>query len=167
MQSAPVDAYSLPQRLLHWGMALLIFFNLLFPDGMNEWHRAMRRTGIATADQVAAANIHAYVGIAILALAIIRVCLRFSQGAPIEIAGEPAIFRLAAKVVHFGLYAFIFVMPLTGIAAYYFGMDAVGSLHADVLKVVLWVFVAAHVAGALVHQFYWKTNVLKRMTVGR
>jgi cytochrome b561 len=58
-------------------------------------------------------------------------------------------------------------MPLTGIAAYYFGMDAVGSLHADVLKVVLWVFVAAHVAGALVHQFYWKTNVLKRMTVGR
>jgi len=134
---------------------------------MNEWNRAMRRTGSATADQVAAANIHAYVGIAILVLAIVRVCLRFSQGGPLEVAEEPAIFRLAAKIVHLGLYAFIFVMPLTGIAAYYFGMDAVGSLHADVLKVVLWAFIAAHVAGALVHQFYWKTNVLRRMTVGR
>ena len=80
---------------------------------------------------------------------------------------DETIFRLAAKVVHFGFYAFIFVMPLTGIAAYYFRMDAVGSLHADVLKVVLWAFIAAHVAGALAHQFYWKTNVLRRMTVGR
>ena len=167
MPSASVDAYSPPQRLIHWAMALLIFFNLLFPDGMNEWHRAMRRSGAATADQIAAANIHAYVGVAILVLAIIRVCMRFSQGAPIEVAGEPAIFRLAAKVVHFGFYAFIFMMPLTGIAAYYFRMDAVGSLHADVLKVVLWAFIAAHVAGALAHQFYWKTNVLRRMTVGR
>lgn len=76
-------------------------------------------------------------------------------------------FRVAAKAVHVGLYAFIFLMPLTGIAAYYFGADAAGSLHADVLKVVLWVLIAAHVAGALVHQFYWKTNVLRRMTVGR
>ncbi|QFY61609.1 cytochrome b [Rhizobium grahamii] len=167
MRSTPVDAFSLPQRLLHWGMALLIFFNLLFPDGMNEWHRAMRHGNVPSADQVAAANIHAYVGIAILVLAIVRVCLRLLQGAPAEIEDEPLLFRVAAKAVHVGLYAFIFVMPLTGIAAYYFGANTAGSLHADVLKVILWVLIAAHVAGALVHQFYWKTNVLRRMTVGR
>ncbi|MDP9810620.1 cytochrome b561 [Rhizobium tibeticum] len=102
-------------------MALLIVFNLLFPDGMNEWHRAMRRGGIASADQVSAANIHAYVGTAILALAIVRVCLRRVQGGPPVVSEEPAIFRLVAKVVHFGLYAFIFAMPVTGIAAYYPG----------------------------------------------
>ncbi|WP_208249530.1 cytochrome b [Rhizobium sp. T1470] len=167
MQSTPVDAYSLPQRLLHWGGALLIFFNLLFPDGMNEWHRAMRRGAIASPDQLSAANIHAYVGIAILALAIVRVCLRLVQGAPPVVSQEPAILRLVAKVVHIGLYAFIFAMPVTGIAAYYFGVDPAGSLHADVLKVVLWALIAAHVAGALVHQFYWKSNVLRRMTIGR
>lgn len=166
MRSAP-DAYSLPQRLVHWAMALLIFYNLLFPDGMNEWHRAVRRGGIPSVDQVSAANLHAYVGIAILMLAIIRVCLRLVQGAPAEIAAEPAVFRLAAKLVHFGLYAFIFAMPLTGIAAYYFGVDAAGSVHADVLKVILWALIGAHVAGALVHQFYWKSNVVRRMTVGR
>lgn len=167
MPSAPVDSYSLPQRLVHWLMALLIFYNLLFPDGMNEWRRAVRRGGIPSVDQIASANVHAYVGIAILALAVVRVCLRLIQGAPEEIAEEPALFRFAAKVVHIGLYAFIFAMPLSGIAAYYFGIDAAGSLHADVLKVILWALIAAHVAGALVHHFYWKSNVLRRMTVGR
>ncbi|SEH39008.1 cytochrome b561 [Rhizobium tibeticum] len=127
-------------------MALVIVFNLLFPDGMNEWHRAMRRGGIASADQVSAANSHAYVGTAILALAIVRVCLRRVQGGPPVVSEEPAIFRLVAKVVHFGLYAFIFAMPVTGIAAYYPGVDPAGSLHADVLKVVLWALIAAHVS---------------------
>ena len=35
--------YSIPQRALHWGMALLIFFNLLFTDGMEIWNRALRK----------------------------------------------------------------------------------------------------------------------------
>ena len=167
MQSAPVDAYSLAQRLVHWLMALLIFYNLLFPDGMNEWHRAMRHGGIPSGDQVSSANVHAYIGIAILALAVLRVCLRVTQGRPAESAGEPFLFRFAAKAVHAGLYALIFVMPLTGIAAYYFGVDALGSLHAGVLKALFWTLITAHAAGALVHQFYWKSNVLRRMTIGR
>ncbi|OCJ03064.1 cytochrome B [Rhizobium sp. AC44/96] len=167
MPSAPIDAYSLPQRALHWLMAVLIFYNLLFTDGMNEWHHIVRRGETPTADQISSANVHAYIGIAILLLAIIRVCLRLAQGAPSETTEEPAVFRLAAKLVHFGLYAFIFAMPVTGIAAYYLGIDSAGSLHADVLKVVLWILIVAHVAGALVHQFYWKSNVLRRMTVGR
>jgi cytochrome b561 len=39
-------------------------------------------------------------------------------------------------------------------------------VHADILKVVLWALIAGHVLGALTHQFYWKTNVLRRMTAG-
>jgi cytochrome b561 len=167
MPSVAIDAYSLPQRLVHWLMALLIFYNLLFPDGMNEWYRTLRRGGIPSVDQVSSANVHAYIGIAILALAILRVCLRVIQGAPAERAQEPFLFRFVAKAVHAGLYTFIFVMPLTGIAAYYFGVDASGSLHAGVLKALLWTLIAAHAAGALVHQFYWKSDVLRRMTIGR
>ncbi|NKF34568.1 cytochrome b, partial [Pseudomonas sp. BGM005] len=35
MQKSSTKGYSLSQRALHWTVALLIFFNLLFPDGMN------------------------------------------------------------------------------------------------------------------------------------
>ena len=166
MQKPSTKGYSLSQRALHWTVALLIFFNLLFPDGMNIWHRLMRRGEVPTPEQIASANIHAYVGIAILLLAVVRLGLRFVNGVPVEVAEEPAIFRLAAKLAHAGLYILIFAMPLTGIAAYYFGVNPAGSLHADILKIVLWALIAAHVAGALAHQFYWKSNVLRRMTLG-
>lgn len=166
MQQPSIVSYSLSQRFLHWAVALLIFFNLLFPDGMNIWHRLMRRGQVPTPEQISSANIHAYVGIAILMLAVLRLGLRFTKGVPDEVAQEPAIFRLAARLAHAGLYILIFSMPLSGIAAYYFGIYPAGSFHADVLKIILWALIAAHVAGALVHQFYWKSNVLRRMTLG-
>ncbi|PDS42704.1 cytochrome B [Rhizobium anhuiense] len=166
MQQPSIAGYSLSQRFLHWAVALLIFFNLLFPDGMNIWHRLIRRGQVPTPEQISSANIHAYVGIAILLLAVLRLGLRFTKGVPAEVAEEPAIFRLAARLAHAGLYILIFAMPLSGIAAYYFGIAPAGSFHADIMKIILWALIAAHVAGALVHQFYWKSNVLRRMTLG-
>jgi cytochrome b561 len=71
-----------------------------------------------------------------------------------------------AKGAHAAMYFVLLAMPVTGIAAYYLGFDSAGDVHADVLKVTLWVLIAAHVLGALAQQFYWKTNVLRRMTVG-
>jgi len=73
-------SYSPLQRILHWAIALLVFFNLLFPGGMQQWNRAMHRTGNATAEQVSAANIHAYLGIAILVIAVLQLSLRFTSG---------------------------------------------------------------------------------------
>lgn len=166
MVSSSRMSFTLPQRLLHWGVALLIFFNLLFPDGMNAWHRIIRRGGVSTPEDVASANVHAYVGIAILALACLRFVFRFVQGVPAAPADQPPLFALMAKLTHVGLYALIFAMPLTGIAAYYFGADTLGSLHADVLKVILWILIAAHAAGALAQHFLWRTDVLRRMTIG-
>lgn len=133
---------------------------------MNEWHRSMRRTGSVSAEQIASANIHAYVGIAILLLVALRLVLRFYQGAPPAPSKEPAVFRWAAKVAHVVLYALLLLMPVTGMASYYLGYESIGGFHADILKVVLWAVLGAHVVGVFVHQFYWKTNVLRRMTVG-
>ena len=161
-----VVGYSLSQRFLHWVTVLLVLFNLLFPDGMNTWRRLVRHGGTPSPEQIASANIHAYVGIAILIVTILRLALRFVQGVPPATAEEPAIFRLAARLVHASLYLLLLALPASGIAAYYFGVEALGSLHADVLKLVLWIVIVTHVFGALVHQFYWKTDVLRRMTAG-
>ena len=147
-------------------MALLIFYNLLFTEGIETFNRALRRGPAPTADQISDANIHAYVGIAILALAVVRLLLRFVQGVPDASASDPRLLQWAAKVGSVTFYLLFFALPLTGIAKYYFDVDLAGDIHADVLKVVLWVLIAAHVLAALVHQFYWKTDVVQRMTRG-
>jgi cytochrome b561 len=166
MTPANPVSFSLAQRALHWIVAVLIFFNLLFPDGMNAWHRTIRHGGTPTPEQISSANIHAYVGIAIFVLAIVRIGFRLVQGVPPEPDAQPAVFRLLSKFAHAALYILIFALPLTGMAGYYLGMDLLGSIHAGLLKAALWALICAHVAAVLLHHFYWKTNVLRRMTIG-
>lgn len=158
--------YSIPQRIIHWLMAALILFNLLLPDGMEHYDHVVARGQVPTPDEVASANIHAYVGIAVLALFVVRLLLRLVQGVPAAPAGETAIARLASKAVHGTFYLLFLLMPLSGAAAYYLGAGPAGGLHAGLLKLIMWVLIVLHVAAVLVHQFFWKTEVLKRMTSG-
>lgn len=157
--------YSIPQRVVHWGTALLIFFNLIFTDGMEAYHHALRRHEDTT-DLVSGANIHAYVGIAILVLAVLRIILRITQGAPEMPADEPVIAKFAAAATHGLIYLLLLSLPISGMAAYYFNIGVAGDLHADVLKTVLWALLVLHIAAALIHKFVWKTDVMDRMTKG-
>lgn len=159
-------SYSVYQRILHWLVVALVFFNLLLPEGMEDWSRTFNQTGTATAEQVASASLHAYAGIAILVLTLCRIGLRLMMNAPALPTEEPPLFRLAAKVAHGALYVLTIALPFSGMAAYYFGVEQAGAVHGGPLKLLLWLVVAAHVLGVLVHQFYWKTNILRRMTVG-
>lgn len=93
-------SFSVSQRVLHWLTAALVTFNLVLPDGMSDWNRSMERDGMASADQVASANIHAYVGISILALVVLRLIIRFTRGVPASPPQEPPIFRMAATAAH-------------------------------------------------------------------
>ncbi|MCM2293405.1 cytochrome b/b6 domain-containing protein [Allorhizobium sp. BGMRC 0089] len=166
MASTPVTGYTFAQRAVHWLMALLIFFNLLFSDGMEHWNRLVRHGETVTANDIASANIHAYVGIAILLLFFVRLAMRLSYGAPDAPEEEPPLIQLGAKIAHYTLYLLFLIMPLSGIAKYYFGLSLPGELHGGIFKVALWALIVAHILGAMVHQFYWKTNVLARMTTG-
>lgn len=163
MGSTTVTGYSIPQKALHWVMALLILFNLIFSDGMEHWNRLMRRGEPITPDDIASANIHAYVGIAVLVLCLVRLCLRLVQGVPEAPADEPPIAKLVAKVTHWAFYAIFLAMPLSGIGKYYFGNDIAGELHGGPIKLLLWALIVLHILGVLVHQFFWRTNLLRRM----
>ncbi len=162
---APLS-YSIPQRIVHWLTALLVFFNLLFTEGMEHWHHVERSGGTPTADEVASANIHAYVGIAVLTLAVIRLILLAVQGKPAVPENEPRMAKIAAAVTHGLLYLSLFLLPVSGAAAYYFDVDLAGEMHAEVFKTVLWIVLVAHIGAALVHKFVWKTDVMDRMTTG-
>ncbi|NKJ35354.1 MULTISPECIES: cytochrome b [Rhizobium] len=160
------SAYSVPQRLLHWLVALLVFFNLLFPDGMNAWRHLVHRGQTPSPGDIASANIHAYAGIAVLLLAIVRLAVRFSSDAPEKPNGQPAFLHHIAHVTHVLLYVLIFAMPVSGIAAYYLGVDTAGSVHGGLMKMLLWIVVVLHIFGALVQHFYFRSDVLRRMTIG-
>ncbi|NTJ43277.1 cytochrome b [Agrobacterium larrymoorei] len=163
MGSASITGYSIPQKALHWTMALLILFNLVFSDGMEHWNRLIRRGQPVTPEDVSSANIHAYVGIAILVLCLIRLCLRLVQGVPAAPPGEPPLAKLVAKVTHWAFYAIFILMPFTGIGKYYFENETAGELHGGPLKLLLWTLILLHIVGVLVHQFYWRTGLLRRM----
>ncbi|MBB4065214.1 cytochrome b561 [Gellertiella hungarica] len=147
-------------------MALLIFFNLIVSDGIEEWDRAMDN-GSVTPEQIASANIHAYVGFAILGLALVRLLLRLLQGAPDAPPEEPPAFQRAAKLAHGAFYLLFFAMPVLGALKYYADVDVAGFLHAGPVKLVLWILIVVHIAAVPVHRILWKSNIMPRMTTGR
>ena len=159
--------YSIPQRALHWLTAALILYSLLLPGEIEHVVDALEDGKTPTAEQWTSADNHVYIGLAVLGLTILRLVLRRVQGAPATPASEPAPFRLAATATHGGLYLLLLAMPAAGIAKYYFDVDIAGFIHGGPMKLALWILVGLHVVGALVHKFYWKTDVMDRMTSGR
>jgi cytochrome b561 len=154
--------YTRAQILLHWLIAALVIFQLLFGEDIVPAFRAFNRGVEPAADAMFSANLHVYVGIAILVLAFVRLALRFSYGAPALPEGESTWLRLLAQIAHVVLYAAIFLMPLTGILAWYFGIEWVGEVH-EIGKPVTIAAIAAHAAGALWQHFVAKSGVLMRM----
>ena len=69
---------------------------------------------------------------------------------------------MLAKVVHLGLYALMFMMPISGSVAWFGGVEAAAFGH-NVMKVMLLAFIALHFAGALYHQFVLRDGILTRM----
>jgi cytochrome b561 len=154
--------YSLAQIALHWIIAALVIFQWIFGEDIVPAYRAFRRGNDVAPGDMADANIHVYVGIAIFVLAILRLAIRVKRGVPAAPAGETALQRRAAAGVHLVLYAVIFLMPLTGAGAWFLDMHWLGEVH-ELGKPVILIAVLLHVAGALWQHFVRKSDVLVRM----
>jgi len=116
---SPPDRFALPARVLHWLMAVLILTILFIGAGM-----------VSTASDAYPALLawHRPVGIAILALASLRLAVRLTHRPPPLPRDLPAIQVAAAKGSHYLLYGLMFAMPLLGWAM----LSAAGS------PVLLW-----------------------------
>jgi cytochrome b561 len=159
--------YSVPQRVLHWLTVALIFFNLLLPGEIERVADLLGGGKVPTPSEWTSANLHIYSGFAVIGLTLLRLILRYVQGAPTPPASEPAPLRLVAAVTHGALYLLLLAMPAAGIAKFYLGVGVAGFIHGGPMKLALWILIILHVAGALVHKFFWKTDVMERMTSGR
>ena len=154
--------YSGAQIALHWTVAVLVVAQIVLHDGMVAAYAAGRGVGTATESDLFLADLHVAFGVAVFALALLRVALRVRRGAPPPPQDEHPALRMAARATHIALYALILGMPVTGGLAWFGGIEAMADLH-GAGKAAILVLVGLHVLGALYQHFYLRTDVLRRM----
>lgn len=101
-----VEKFSIPMRVLHWSVSLLIFALLAvgfimggMEDGANKWQLY---------------GVHKAFGTIALVLIIIRIVTRLFSKVPSPMPGHNAKEILVAKVVAIGLYLSMFSMAFSG-----------------------------------------------------
>jgi len=171
---APAARYSLPAILFHWtSFALVVFVGVL----------GLLFGAIPRPNRMFWINIHAVVGLAVLALALARIFWRLRQSPPAYPAGTPALTRRLSAPVHWLLYALMVILPLVGIVAFVwharvfdFGLfkldfgvpstkpvyEAAEELH-EMLAYSLFGLAGLHGLAALWHHFVQKDGLLGRM----
>lgn len=154
--------YSSAQIALHWIVAALVIFQLFTGDQIVPAYRALRRGTEASAADILNANIHIYVGTAVLVLSVLRLGFRLKRGAPIQPSHETALQRVLASATHWVLYGIVIGMPVTGLMAWYLGLRDMGEIH-EAAKVAIIAVIAWHMLGAFWQHFVAKTDVLVRM----
>lgn len=144
---------------LHWLVFLLFVVNYIISDDMG---RALRiKLDGGTPDQFAAL-IHPPVGIAILALTLIRLLVRARLGAPDLPPAPHPLMNRAAKLGHWLIYAGILLMTASGIAAWQIGIRAAGEVHEVAVNLTI-LLIAGHTLMALYHHFVLRDGLLDRM----
>lgn len=151
--------FSLGQIRLHWIIAALILFQLIFGEAMTDAWRQFRQG--AAPDITTMVTAHIYAGIAILALVVWRLWLRLRHGAPPPPDGS-ALMRTAGSTAHVALYALMVLAPLSGLAAWFGGIATAAEVH-ELLKPAFIILIGLHVAAALWHHFWLRDGLLNRM----
>jgi cytochrome b561 len=154
------SGYSNVQIILHWTIAALVIFQLFFNTGMQAAFND-HLEGRAV-DEMNAAILHMVVGTAVLVLACIRLAIRRVRGVPVAHADNPAIINWIGHAAHIMLYGFIFFMPLSGLIAWFGGVEFSAELH-ELGRLVLIPVIGLHVLGAFAEHLVFHNDSLRRM----
>jgi cytochrome b561 len=171
--------YGVVAQFFHWATAILVITAFMLSPGGSEQR-------VYSLAQDFDRQIHETLGIAVLALTLIRLAWRAFDGAPDD-PPMPPWMRLSAKVVRMLLYILLLVVPLTAISgawleghpltllgnirigplrteAHDVG-SAIASVHTWLGDTILWV-AGVHAAAALFHHFVLRDRVLRSMLPG-
>ena len=170
------DRYTKTAVTLHWLIALLIFTTFPLALYMADLHLSPLKLRLY--------NYHKWIGIIVLALALVRLYWRTTNRPPAMPVTMKKWENVAAHAMHHTLYLLILVIPVTGwlmssakgFQVVLFGVlplpDLVGKNKelGDLLKEVhetlnylMIGLVVAHVAAALKHHFVERDDILTRM----
>jgi cytochrome b561 len=156
-----VKGFSKVQIGLHWAVAALILFNLVMDNDLGKLMRDINSGGSPATTTLAWA--HIIVGSLVLALVAWRLVLRFTRGVPPAPEGESRMLALAGAAGHLALYVLMIALPVTGLLSWFGGITALGDIHGELLKLLLWLVIIGHVGASLYHHFVLKDGLLNRM----
>ncbi|NYS23909.1 cytochrome b [Rhodobacteraceae bacterium 2376] len=103
----PVVRYAVPVRFLHWLVAILIIGTIPIAN-------VMQREGLERATQDLLFILHKNGGVIIFLLVVLRILWRVATPAPPMPATMPGWQQAVAKLAHWGLYAMLLVMTVSG-----------------------------------------------------
>lgn len=160
--SSSAQGYSKLQIWLHWVVVLLVLFQFVGNQGIGNVWNALQQGRAAEAADLQWAYLHVAAGVLTLLLVVWRFYLRLTRGTPPLPANEHPALRFVARAAHLLLYALLVVVPVSGAAAWFGGIEQAAVAH-DVLKTVLLAVVLLHIAGALYQRYILRSGVLERM----
>ena len=152
--------YSALQITLHWGIAVLVFSQLLSGDSMTAALNAALHHTAVTPAHARWAQAHYWLGIIILALAAVRLVIRVAVGAPPALL-ETRWLQTATRISHALFYVFLLATPVLGLLGYYLAQPLI-DLHL-IAKSALFVLIVLHICLALYHHFIRRDATLRRM----
>jgi cytochrome b561 len=179
-RSDPTARYTAVAIALHWAIAVLVVAQI----AGGWWMLGIPKQ--PPGPRVDAFNLHKSVGLAILALMLVRVVWRIGHRPPAS-PPMPAWQAAAARATHLLLYAALLAQPIagylgsawSGYPVKFFGLAlpawaakdaALKDLMSGVHLATSWVIVAAvavHAAAALKHALIDRDGLLARMGIGR
>jgi cytochrome b561 len=170
--------YETTAIILHWLIAALIAIAFALGLTVDSFPKPMTSAVI---------NLHALIGIAILALTLARLGWRLTHRPPELGAASSPLIRTMSKVVHVLLYALMILVPLIGFPTLFYrgrGLDfgvlqiapflprtpeiyrPLTEFH-EYAAFALVGLAAGHVLAALYHQFVLKDGLMARMAPAR
>lgn len=177
--------YTLPQRLVHWLVAVLVLLAISVGAtlGVLGFDGAKERFGSDITNLLYIS--HKTLGVLLLGLMTLRLVLRLSFGAPPYRIPLPSLNRRLSRLVHALLYVSLLTMPVLGWAATASGGYPINFFHWELPPllgkdtalsetlffwhgVTAWVIlglVGLHVAGALYHWRIRQDEVMHRMSL--
>lgn len=160
-----IQRYSIYQIALHWIIAALVLFQLLFGESMTAVVDAAEEGHQAPASDLFLGSAHYWVGIAILSLVVVRLAIRLVAGAPVPAESGSRWMQKAAVTSHGLFYALLVATPIVGLMAFYAG-DPWGDVH-SLAKPAFIVLIGVHFAATLFHQFWLRDGTFSRMLSAR
>ena len=156
---AVTRGYNAAQITLHWLVAALVTFNYFYSDGMGR-ALAARLRGTESTRVAIEPWVHVWVGVAVLALVLLRLVLRWRRGAPA--APGSGFLQRAAEWGHRALYLLLVITPVLGALAWFGGVRSLGDPH-EVVANLLLIAAGGHAVMALFHHYVLNDGLLRRM----
>lgn len=164
--------YSKGAIVIHWLTALLIL--ILFPLGKYM-------AGLEPVEKMNLIKIHAFLGMLVLILTILRSWLFFKRERPEDLKTGSKFNDKLAVWIHNAFYFILFAIAFSGMATMTLGgyvaalqstdfellrerADIVSLPFHGVLAMIMMVLLVMHVIGVVKHYFVTKENALRRIT---